>query len=254
MQDGNFRVLINKGNFECALFKKEDSEKLFIVMSGSRDPEKNKLPFFQHQEWKDKLDGNVLYIADPTLSHAKDLRIGWYVGTAEYDWIEAMKKLVEHVSESLNIQNKNVYPIGETSGGFAALMLAAKLDGATAIAINPHTHVLSYYKRFVTDLLDSCFGGIIASRVPDSLKPRFSATIGYQKNMFAKAVILQNLRNQHHYTKHFLPFCEALDLPKDGGVDSMGRIHTILFDEAETSAATRSMLPVLQQHAEHLTR
>lgn len=254
VQNGNFRVLINKGNFECSLSKKTGSKNLFVVMSGSRDPEKNKWPFFQHQEWKEKLNGHVLYVADPTLFHAKELRIGWYVGTAEYDWLDAMKKLVERVAESLHIDSKNIYPIGETSGGFAALMLASKLNGATAIAINPHTQVFAYYKRFVSDLLESCFDGIIASRVPASLKPRFSATTAYQDNIFAKAVILQNQQSQHHYMKHFLPFCEALNLPKDGGIDSMGRIHTILLDGTETSTTTASMLPVLQQHAEQLAR
>ena len=248
--NGYFRVMINKGDFEGMLVKKDNSKKLFVVLSGSWDSEKHKWPYFQHLNWQHKLDGHILYLADPTLLFAKDLRIGWYVGTAQFDWATEMSKLVKHIAQALAVETNNISPIGEASGGFASLMLASKLNGSTAIAINPQTEVLSYHKRFVVDFLEKCFDGVIASRVPVEIKSRLSATQVYQENIFAKAVILQNKQSVHHYTKHFLPFCERLDLPKEGGLDSTGRIQTILCDEEQTRFDIAAMLPILQQRAE----
>jgi len=253
LQEGAFRVMINKGDFEGVLFKKSESKNLFVVLSGGRDPEKHKWPFFQHLNWQDQLDGHVLYVADPTLFFAKDLRIGWYVGTQEFDWLDELRKVVEHVSDSLGVAADRIYPIGEASGGFAALMLAAKLGNATAIAINPQTDVLNYHKKFVAQLLDTCFNGIIASRVPGPIKSRLSAATAYQRSLFAKAIILQNKQNAHHYTKHYLPFCKALDIPDEGGLDSTGRIQVILYDQDKGTFDSSMMLPILQQRVKSLS-
>ena len=254
LQEGRFRVMINKGDFEGFLCKKPESKNLFVVLSGGWDPEKQKWPFFQHLKWQDQLDGHVLYIADPTLFFAKQLRIGWYVGTKQFDWLDDLSKVVTYISESLDVTPNNVYPIGEASGGFAALMLAAKLGNATAIAINPQTDVLNYHKKFVAQFLDECFDGVIASRVPSPVKARLSAASAYQQSLFAKAVILQNKQNAHHYTKHYIPFCKALNIPEDGGLDSTGRVQVILYDQEKGTFDATSLLPILQQRVWSLSR
>lgn len=247
LQDGRFRVKINKGDFEGSLYKRAGSKNLFVVLSGGWDPEKHKWPYFQHMKWQKHLDGNVLYVADPTLLYGKELRVGWYVGTKRFNWMDDLGNLVKHIAESLEVTSDHIYPIGDVAGGFAALMLATKLGDSTAIAINPQTDVLRYHKRFVNDLLETCFDGIIASRVPVETKARFSAGIAYQKNVFSKAVILQNKEPTHQYMKHYLTFCEMMNIPSEGGIDPTGRIQTILYDEKKGKLDVSTILPILQQ-------
>jgi len=230
LQDGRFSVTVENGQFEC-LFQHGPEQRLFVLLSGARNPAVQPLIKFDRWTWRNLFPGPVLFISDPTLLlDPEQLHIGWYVGTAEHDWKLAMAALVSNVAGRLGIPTSRIVCYGSSAGGFAAMTLAAALGDATAVAINPQTDVSKYSERFVKQFCDAAFGG----RSPDMLTPqersRLSAIEAMKDASEAKCLIVQNISDKVHHRHHYTPFCKHFDVPLKGGWDPSGRIRSIVFD------------------------
>jgi hypothetical protein len=250
LQDGRFSILIDEGLFECLLVKK-DEPRLFVLLSGARDPEKQSLPKFDRWSWARLFPGSVLCISDPTLYlDPNRLRIGWYVGTENHNWLKSMAALVAHVAKDLGTLQQHVVTYGSSAGGFAALMLAAELRHATAVAINPQTDICKYSERFVNKFLELAFSNRSRSELtPDELD-RFSAIKAFSNSPGSKCLLVQNVQDQVHYRKHYAPFCRAFAVPVLGGGDITGRINVMTFDSPNGHGAEpKELFPVFIRRA-----
>lgn len=230
LRDGLFSVDIDTARFDC-LFSRGTGPGLFVLLSGARDPGAKTLPKFDRWSWYRMFPGSVLCISDPTLRLApEELRIGWYLGTAEHDWMRAMAGLVAAIAGRLGLPTEAIVCYGSSAGGFGAIALAAELGSATAVAINPQTDAARYSARFVNQLLDVAFDGCRVDELSASERQRFSAIERLRKAPDAKCLIVQNLQDRDHYFYHYLPFCEAFDVPMEGGACPAGHIVSRLFD------------------------
>ena len=229
LQDGRFSVSIDDGRFEC-LFSGSTEKRLFVLLSGARDPSTQPLPKFDRWSWMDMFPGAVLCISDPTLFLDPDsLHIGWYVGTARHDWLQSMAELVSTVAAHLAISFDDIICYGSSAGGFAALTLAARLERATAVAINPQTDVTKYAVRFLKKFLTVSFDGRSPRALSGKERKRLSAIAAISESKDAKCLIVQNVQDEVHYENHYTPFCAEFDVPLNGGRDRTGRIQTVTF-------------------------
>ena len=109
LQDGRFSISIDGGNFECLYFGVKNPERLFVLLSGARDPKTQTLPKFNRWSWHKDFPGAVLCISDPTLYlDEEELRIGWYLGDSQRDWMTAMGSLVREILGRLNLVTRQV--------------------------------------------------------------------------------------------------------------------------------------------------
>lgn len=232
LQEGRFSAWLDGGRFECFL-KLQPGDRLWVLLSGARDPAARSLPKFDRWTWAPRYPGPVLCISDPTLYLGDEtLRIGWYVGTDTQDWQAALAALVRTVAAQLGLATREVIAYGSSAGGFGALMLASHLGDATAIAINPQTEVLRYSKRLVRPFLEASFGG----RSGDALRPaerqRLSVLHAVGNAPMVRCLVAQNEDDAFHFDEHYTPFCEAFHIPVHGGADPGGRLHSRLFRDS----------------------
>ncbi len=255
LHDGTFTVSIDEGQFDCLLLRKRPP-RLFVLLSGAHDVERYPLPQFDRWSWSERYPGSVLCISDPTLYLApKKLRIGWYVGNREHDWMEAMASLVKMLAGRLGISINDVICYGSSAGGFASLMLATRLGCATAVAINPQTDIFQYSKRFVDEFLGVAFEGARNDSLIDEMPTRFSAIAAFKNSVNAKCLIVQNTLDVTHFKKHFSPFCYAFECsPTKESVDA-GRLITKLYhSESGHGAEPREMVPEIVDIAVQLSK
>lgn len=238
MADGRFALTLDTGRFECLYCGKPDAKRLFVLLSGAIDPQKEVWPRFNRWSWHQKFPGAVLNIADPTIALAsQDIRIGWYLGTTKYDWTCSMATLVQTFSAGLGIPTSNVIAYGSSAGGFAAMRLAAALGDATAVAINPQTNIFKYYPAYVETLLHTAFGGMDVSSLSSRIASRFLAAEALRVAPQARCLLVQNTVDRHHFIYHYTPLCDELQIPLKGGQAENGRYASVLYSSPQGHGA-----------------
>ena len=187
----------------------------------------------------------------------ENLRLGWYVGTSEVDWTATLARLVERVAEQLHVQPSGITFYGSSGGGFGGIMLATHLQGAGAIAVNPQTNVLRYHPRPVKAMLMRCFPGVTAKTAdPELIAERFSAISRCEASPRTRVLIAQNRLDEFHYEHHYVPFCEALGVPTEGGADAANTRAAFPFEGpgGHFGAEPRKLVPELLEAFDALDR
>lgn len=231
LQDGRFSARLDDGHFECFL-QRRPGPYLFVMLSGPRPADAGMQPHFERWNWAARLPGSLLCIADPLLALDDGrLRVGWYVGTTARHWQLRLAGLVRSIADKLGIATQQVVCCGSTSGGFAALTLAAHLKDATALAINPHTQILKCARPLVDELLQVAFGGRSASALEPEERVRLSAITAFRRAPAARCLLVQNLGDAPAADAHFRPFCEALGIPVEGGADASGLRSSLVYEQ-----------------------
>jgi hypothetical protein len=206
-----------------ALYFPQDSQWLFVMMPSAIDRNKTVLPAFHRWTWvlEGLFPGNALCIADPTLELNEDLRVGWLIGNREKCATRELAELVGNLATSKRIPNEKIVIYGSSAGGFAALALAAYIEGATAVAINAQTDVLSYYPQKPVSLIRKyCFGNLSKKEIRRDFSDRVDMSQLWRCVSKSRALLVQNETDTHHYNVHFMPFWKSL-----GGTSDLGICH-----------------------------
>lgn len=208
------------------LFQPGSGDTLIVVLHGAIDREKYAPPRF---EWLGTLADRsepVLYVADPTLSSASDLQIGWYVGTESEDVLDRVARLAERTRDALGV--RKVLFMGGSAGGFASLMISARVPGSRALAFNPQITIADYHARFARRLREVVFPQLADLEIARRLHPRrLSVLDAYPSTstMVNKALIVQNLGDDFHRENHLGKLAEQLGLPVDRALSADGRME-----------------------------
>ncbi|MDR1007900.1 MAG: hypothetical protein LBL65_04965 [Campylobacteraceae bacterium] len=223
-------LLIKSGNysFHCLYFEGKVNN-LFVLLSGAIDRNKRKPPYFTRWKWRDKFPGHIICISDPTLLLNETIELGWYIGSEKYNATDDMAKLVKHIAKILGVPNERIISYGSSGGGFGALMLASKIDGSLAVAINPQTNVLSHYQR-VEKMVDVCFSG----RDQEFIEKNYNDRICVQKalkNSNSRVFIIQNTLDEFHWKNHYPPFAKEMELPLVSGISKNGKHKAIIYND-----------------------
>lgn len=229
--EGPLTVKAKRFEWPCLFFPKADS-RLFVLLSARVDRKTHKIPVFNRHLWKGRFPGSVLCVADPTLALSDSLGLGWYLGDEKRDATTELAQLVRAFARSLDMATKSIVCYGSSGGGFAALSLAARLKGATAVAINPQTNVIAYQQRaMVEEMVGTCFPGRTPAGALRLYPKRLSMLHAYaEKRLTSRVIYVQNRIDAHHYSDHFLPFALKTGLNAEGGCSADGRHYAFVYD------------------------
>lgn len=217
------------------LYFSSKNSRLFVMTSAAVDRSKIKLPNFNRWTWAGtgKFPGHVLCIADPTLELHDDMKLGWYLGTDKHDAINELCSFIRRFADSLGIPEEKIVFWGSSGGGFAALALASRIEGSTAVAINAQTDVLSYqFARDVEAVRNLCFEGRSAVDIQQMFGHRVNMGQAWVNNRNSRVILVQNKLDTHHYNCHYQPFWAALGGNPEGGRTVDGRHYAWLYEDA----------------------
>lgn len=137
------RLLIKTENFDFETFLiPKYQEKLYVFLS-SVGHWNTPYPFFERSRWSKDLKGISIFFDDPTRIHVK-LDLPYYFGNKEHDCKEDILKVVSKIISIHNIERENVTFVGHSNAGYAALYLASKLKGSSAIVFCPQFSITEY--------------------------------------------------------------------------------------------------------------
>jgi hypothetical protein len=222
-------LLIKSGNysFHCLYFEGK-ADNLFVLLSGAIDRNKRNPPYFTRWKWRDQFLGNVLCISDPTLLINETIEIGWYIGSEEHNATSDMAELVKYIAKILNIPNERIISYGSSGGGFGALMLASKIEGSLAVAINPQTNIFLFSQA--QGMLDTCF----PNRNKEFIEEKYGDRVCAQKalkNSNSRVLIAQNTLDEHHWKVHYPLFAKEMGLPMTSGISKDGKHRSLIYDD-----------------------
>lgn len=143
LPDGRFSVINHNVEFEC-LYKKQNSEKLYIFLSGARPSLTCSLPIFKRWSYYKYVDYSVLNIADPMYRKYSNIFCGWYYGNKEESYIDYLVEVIAAVAKKQGVGNDKIVLFSSSAGGYAALHCGCKLPGSTVIVINAQTDISLY--------------------------------------------------------------------------------------------------------------
>lgn len=214
----NCSISIEDWQFDI-FFNFINTKKLYIILSGSRkigDP----LPLFKRWSWNSAFDGSVLYISDPMFYKFKDVTLGWYYGTYEFNIYEYINKIVGIINNKYNFQNIIFY--GSSGGGFAALQAATYYSNSFAIAINPQIYISRYYyannfKKHTGIDLNS----------PDKYNRNKLDILLKQSS--SKFFILQNDSDKHDCTEHIFPLLKQYNIKPKYGLQNNRNLYLWMY-------------------------
>lgn len=217
-----------------ALYFSSDQPRLFIMTSGAVERTKVTLPYFNRWTWAGagKFPGHVLCIADPTLELHEDMKLGWYLGTSKHNATEELCNIIRHFAEILGVPDSKIIFWGSSGGGFAALALASRIEGSTAVAINAQTNALEYHVESDVEMVRKfCFDGKSGDFIRQGFGQNVNMVKAWKTNKMSRAIFVQNKLDTHHYTCHYQPLWHMLGGKSEGGWTSDGRHFAWLYED-----------------------
>lgn len=159
------------------------------------------VPVFSGYRTTRNVQANILRISDPSLLLDSRLNLGWYAGSyVQPDLQELLTRLVSSVTNG-----SRTVLFGASGGGFAALEMAPRLPGSTALVLNPQTDITKYsgyrpYKKY-------CWPDLGPLAIPPV---RTSILDTYAKPCGSNVIYVQNTGDESHMKNHYAPFIEAV--------------------------------------------
>lgn len=207
---------------------------LCVFFNGAQQRNESfKLPAFSGSKVAPKGEVSRLSINDPALYSGPDIDMGWYAGSRFY----SMQKVIvpNIINKVVNFsQASRIIFIGSSSGGFASLYYSRLYADSIALVCNPQTNILRYYPRHVKKYLHYCFGlyDIKAASKNSSLMPGVTKNLChcYGGRVSNNIIYLQNLSDEHHVNRHYLPFMNSLGVDPclELGAFQYGNVLSIL--------------------------
>jgi len=115
-------------NRDCLFYPAKNPKRLLISFNGVA---KNK---YMMWSWFWKEDENW---DDTAYLFLKDDDTCWYLGNNQQSFVQDYSTIINHFIAQCKISNENVFTIGGSMGGYAAIFYATTLGLKGAIAINP---------------------------------------------------------------------------------------------------------------------
>jgi hypothetical protein len=211
-----------------------DDDLLIVLLSSAVKRARVTTPVFHRigRAKENLYPGEVMCLADPTLELDDELGLSWYMGVPEGDLQEDLADFIVEFARSRSIAPDRIVLWGSSSGGFAALALAARIGTAIAVAVNPQTIAMEY--ELQTDLVRAlCLGGLDDTAIRKRFAARAHMPDAWSGRTDLRAIVVQNAMDTHHYERHFKPFWAALGGTVQPGWSSAGRSLACVYEHPD---------------------
>lgn len=231
----DFSVEVQGMKLECRLNQKVKNDYLIVTPNGAVDRKKLQLPAFARWNWHGLFNSSILAISDPTLYLDDSLPIGWFAGTKYQNTTTFAADTVLKVASLLGIPPSRIIFWGSSAGGYASILLASHIDGASFVSVNGQTEISKFHRRHV-ELYRKVFdSNSTLQELTDSYPERWSAMIAlklsYSRDKETNGVIVQNMVDRDHYIKHFTPFCEYFKLSNHSSFNSDLGLYSFIYSD-----------------------
>lgn len=223
------RVILFKGKryTYSALHWPGGEDALFVLMTTPiADLYGTRPPVFNRWNWARKgiFPGTVLCVSDPRVDRSVR-ESDDYRGNGEHYPFDDLVLFIEEFASARGIPRDKITIWGSSGGGLAALYVAARIEGATAVAINAQTDVLGF--TFRPEILEAVrriyFDGlpdeVLAGRFPQGM----DMVKAWAANQRSRCVLVQNCQDVHHYKHQFPRLWEFLGGRVNDGWSRSGR-------------------------------
>lgn len=212
-----FDILFESFNYEC-LMVTSHVKRLFVFFSAAGRSKSDTI--FQRISWCNYLNGYCLYIEDPMYKKYTNLVCGWYYGSETESILHSVHEIVKKIINFYEIDAKNVYFVGSSSAGYAALYSANLLSYSTAYAYNPQIKLNDWVEaeqfKKITGLNleeDDLFERNDIKKISDNLLSKFIIYFN-----------LSSIPDKNQYEGWFLD----LNLEKKSGLIKHNNLHFFL--------------------------
>lgn len=198
----------------------ERTDTLFVVFHGAVNRERDRYPRFDRVTSSAKRNRSLLAFADPSLTLADSLGIGWYLGGHDWDPLNAIVDTIRRVREKIGA--RRIVLLGGSGGGFAAMRAGSRIPDALVFAFSPQSAVFDYNARIVGEYFEAAFPGQSQEEVIAADPRRFSMRDEYAAlgNETPHLYYLQNLADKAHVRKHYTPMRERLESARSSQDDT----------------------------------
>lgn len=179
-----------------------DGDTLLVRIHGALDRGRFGLPAFRGLGVDIRERRPFLHLQDPTLDLDRNLSLGWFLGTRAVDAQREAAELVRRIATRMG--RDRIVVMGNSGGGYVALVLAALLGDATALAINPQIDLREWHRPLVERALRAGLGQDVAVEdLPGDWTRRVSLPdLLDQQTFTARALVVQNTGDTHHMQQH----------------------------------------------------
>lgn len=238
-----FNIAYDSTVFECFYSPSKKSKKLYVFLSAANMTRKEKkAPMFDRVSWHNWFDGYCINIEDPMYKKYPDLREGWYFGKKDISYLKYISNIVKKFAELWKIDFSQIYFIGSSSAGYAALYLANEVQGSTALAYNPQLVLANWGDK-------NHFRSQTGISLEDHDVNHRNDLSTILKNNTSKFIVFVNGSSRSDYERQLLPFSEKNNLKFNYGLNVFGSLylsllktnyfspHRTYFDQAESLLA-----------------
>lgn len=161
------------------------------------------IPSFQRSSYFQDLQVNCISIFDPTLYHSASLTIGWFQGAGGVFYAELLSQIMQSLPDALGINGSDVLIYGSSAGGISGFHVASSIRQSKLYVSNIQTDVSKYHERLFSAMRNVSYPGLSSLEVFERYAERLSI-IGIDGEF--ELFYSQNLADEFHYKKHFLPY------------------------------------------------
>lgn len=208
-----------------------------VVFSGAVTDRRSKTPpFFSGSGLAAIIGHPYIAVSDPSLELSETLAIAWYVGNSIHDTARGLAKLLTPLSRQLG---KELWLVGGSAGGFAALNIAHLLPGGPSVFTwNPQTDIVEYHRNYVTAYLTQAFPIPAASLRGEGYKAVARSSLRYFGRRHTvledlpsqgpgRVIYLQNASDEH-LRVHCAPYLRSQGyVPYAPGIWCRGPEHVV---------------------------
>ena len=194
-----------------ALFWNQGADVTIVCFNGAGAPAGGERPGFNgtsmFNSWKSQNKANFFFIHDATLYLHENLRIAWYVGEVNFDYVSIVESIIGHF---INITNPDhLIFFGISGGGHAALNYSNKFPGSIAVAGNPQTNIDKYESPFRDNYYKTCWPRSDSPILEIGNHQKFDLAARYADGTDNFVYCLVNINDKHHIDHHLVPLIEA---------------------------------------------
>lgn len=203
----NERVFNKEGcDLKYLFIPEKTSDKLMVIFSGFQPH--NSKPRYNYVLKFHNIKCNKLYILDD-FGVSKYLG-SYYLGKNRDFFIErSVYRLIEEIREQNNIETNNIFTLGSSKGGFAALYFAFKYGYGASVVGAPQYLLGDYLDSKNMRYITKYIAGGDSKKDADFLDSILPNTI--ENSSHKPQIFIHVSKNEHHYKGHVLPLLDKLN-------------------------------------------
>jgi len=194
--------------YSILVFVKKDYENLVVLSNGAVNYEKKSPPVFMRSKWSNDIEGNLIFLDDPTI-HNTALSLGWGQGNSKEFSLRIYSEIIKEISKLLKVKGEDTCYYGSSAGGFMSMVLSSMHENSYSIVNNPQTDIKNYHIGHSQPLLELSYGSV--DRAYTDYLERVNVVEAFKYSGYVpKVYYMQNQYSFHDLKFHVNPFVKSM--------------------------------------------